>query len=139
MYVSCPSKPINSHIVIFIFWHRRFVLQFALAVGATVIMASSSDDKLKIVEKLGAHHSINYITTPNWAEEVMNIVRSSYTSEGICGESFNRVDKRKGRRYCNRCRLLTETPEILMDWRLSDRRCIDYNSVGQGMRIRRMG
>ncbi|KAJ7856547.1 NAD-P-binding protein [Mycena leptocephala] len=50
-----------------------FVLQFALAAGATVIMASSSDDKLKIVEKLGAHHSINYITTPNWAEEVMNI------------------------------------------------------------------
>jgi NADPH:quinone reductase-like Zn-dependent oxidoreductase len=51
-------------------------LQFALAAGATVIMASSSDDKLQVVEKLGAHHSINYITTPNWEEEVMNIVCS---------------------------------------------------------------
>ncbi|KAF8208102.1 NAD-P-binding protein [Mycena galopus ATCC 62051] len=50
-----------------------FILQFALAAGATVIMTSSSDDKLKVAEKLGAQHSINYVTTPNWEEEVMKL------------------------------------------------------------------
>ncbi|KAG2005600.1 alcohol dehydrogenase [Coprinopsis cinerea AmutBmut pab1-1] len=50
-----------------------FALQFAVASGATVIATSSSDDKLKIAEKLGAKHLINYKKTPNWDEEVKRI------------------------------------------------------------------
>ena len=51
-----------------------FGLQFAVAAGAVVIATSSSDEKLKIAQKLGAKHLINYKTTPNWDEEVLKIV-----------------------------------------------------------------
>ncbi|KAF7343345.1 NAD P-binding protein [Mycena venus] len=49
------------------------VLQFACAMGATVIVTSSSDEKLKVAETLGAQHGINYNVTPQWEEEVMKI------------------------------------------------------------------
>ncbi|KUF64560.1 Zinc-type alcohol dehydrogenase protein [Phytophthora nicotianae] len=43
-------------------------LQLAKAAGATTIITSSSDEKLKFVqEKFGADHVINYKTYPNWA------------------------------------------------------------------------
>jgi NADPH:quinone reductase-like Zn-dependent oxidoreductase len=48
-------------------------LQIALASGARVIATSSSDEKLKVVSKLGAHHVINYKTTPNWHEKVLEL------------------------------------------------------------------
>jgi NADPH:quinone reductase-like Zn-dependent oxidoreductase len=76
---------------------RRFVLQFALAAGATVIVTSSSDDKLKLAEKLGAHHGINYVATPNWDEEVMKIVRrsSAASSRGLYfNEHVNYLSRR---------------------------------------------
>ncbi|KAJ7128833.1 alcohol dehydrogenase superfamily protein [Mycena crocata] len=50
-----------------------FALQFAVASGATVIATSSSDEKLKVVTKLGAKHVINYKTTPKWDEEVLKL------------------------------------------------------------------
>ncbi|KAJ6468494.1 alcohol dehydrogenase superfamily protein [Mycena vitilis] len=43
-----------------------FALQFAVASGATVIALSSSDAKLVAAKKLGARHTINYKSTPNW-------------------------------------------------------------------------
>lgn len=43
-----------------------FALQFAKLAGARVIATSSSDDKLKRVRELGAAHTINYKTTPEW-------------------------------------------------------------------------
>lgn len=52
-----------------------FGLQLAIASGATVIVTSSSDEKLKIAKSLGATHTINYKTTPNWDEEALKIVR----------------------------------------------------------------
>lgn len=49
-------------------------LILAKAAGATTIITSSSDDKLKYVkDKFGAHHTINYKTTPNWGEEAKKI------------------------------------------------------------------
>jgi len=48
-------------------------LQFALASGANVIATSSSDEKLKIVTKLGAQHVINYKNTPEWHEKVLEL------------------------------------------------------------------
>ncbi|KAF9498762.1 hypothetical protein BDN71DRAFT_1385351, partial [Pleurotus eryngii] len=49
-----------------------FGLQFAVASSATVI-ATSSDEKLKLASKLGAKHLINYKTTPDWEETVKTI------------------------------------------------------------------
>lgn len=52
-----------------------FGLQIAVASGATVIVTSSSDEKLEFMKSLGATHTVNYKTTPNWDEEVLKIVR----------------------------------------------------------------
>ena len=52
-----------------------FGLQIAVASGATVIATSSSDEKLEVAKKLGAKHTINYNTTPEWDQEVLRIVR----------------------------------------------------------------
>src|ERR1700722_12482958 len=41
-------------------------LQLARAMGITVIVTSSSDEKLKRAKSLGAAHGINYKTTPDW-------------------------------------------------------------------------
>ncbi|KAL4972234.1 chaperonin 10-like protein [Aspergillus desertorum] len=43
-------------------------LQFALATGATVIATTSSDLKAERLSFFGAHHVVNYKTTPNWGE-----------------------------------------------------------------------
>lgn len=43
-----------------------FALQFAKAMGATVIATSSSDEKLERLKALGADHLINYKSEPNW-------------------------------------------------------------------------
>ena len=49
-------------------------LVLAKAAGATTIITSSSDEKLRLVkEKYGVDHTINYKTTPNWAAEVQKI------------------------------------------------------------------
>lgn len=50
-----------------------FALQFAKASGATVILASSSDEKLERARQLGADHLINYCATPAWDEEVLKL------------------------------------------------------------------
>ena len=42
-------------------------LQWAKAIGASVIITSSSDTKLKRARALGADITINYRTTPDWA------------------------------------------------------------------------
>ena len=43
-----------------------FALQFAKLHGATVIVTSSSDEKLERARQLGADHGINYKTTSDW-------------------------------------------------------------------------
>jgi len=50
-----------------------FALQFAKAGGATVILASSSDDKLARGRALGADHLVNYAATPAWDDAVLEI------------------------------------------------------------------
>lgn len=52
-----------------------FALQFAAAVGALPIVASSSHDKLQRARALGAVHGINYRETPEWAVEVRRITQ----------------------------------------------------------------
>jgi len=50
-----------------------FAVQLARSLGATVILTSSSDDKLEIGSQLGATHLINYRTTPEWETEVKRL------------------------------------------------------------------
>ncbi|KAI3397628.1 hypothetical protein diail_10499 [Diaporthe ilicicola] len=51
-------------------------LILARAAGATTIITSSSDSKLKHVqETYGADYIVNYKTTPNWSEEVLKITK----------------------------------------------------------------
>ncbi|WP_417796020.1 zinc-dependent alcohol dehydrogenase family protein [Terasakiella pusilla] len=50
-----------------------FALQLAKAVGATVLITSSSDEKLERARNLGADHLVNYRTHPQWDREVKKI------------------------------------------------------------------
>lgn len=50
-----------------------FALQFAKAAGATVVITSSSDEKLERAKALGADYTINYRRTPAWDEAVREI------------------------------------------------------------------
>ncbi len=45
-----------------------FALQFARALGARVIVTSSSDAKLETAEKLGSWRQINYVENPKWGK-----------------------------------------------------------------------
>jgi NADPH:quinone reductase-like Zn-dependent oxidoreductase len=46
-------------------------LQMAKAAGLSAIITSSSDQKLQRAREMGADHTINYRTTPEWHEEVL--------------------------------------------------------------------
>lgn len=48
-----------------------FALQLATAFGINSIVISSSDDKLARAKELGATHTINYRTTPDWDSEAL--------------------------------------------------------------------
>ena len=48
-----------------------FALQFAKHHGARTILLSSSDAKLERGRALGADHTVNYKTTPEWQHEVL--------------------------------------------------------------------
>lgn len=50
-----------------------FALQFGLLAGARVLATSSSDDKLERVRGLGAWETVNYVTTPDWAERALEL------------------------------------------------------------------
>jgi len=50
-----------------------FGLQLAKAKGANVIITSSSDEKLQRATALGADHTINYKSVPEWQEKVLAI------------------------------------------------------------------
>ncbi|UMY15567.1 NAD(P)-dependent alcohol dehydrogenase [Methylobacterium organophilum] len=50
-----------------------FALQFAKAMGATVIATSSSDAKLERARALGADHGINYRREPEWGAKVIEL------------------------------------------------------------------
>lgn len=52
-----------------------FAMQFALALGARVVVVSRSQEKLERAHELGAHALINSTDTPYWADEVMRITQ----------------------------------------------------------------
>jgi NADPH:quinone reductase-like Zn-dependent oxidoreductase len=50
-----------------------FGLQFAKLAGATAVVISSSDAKLERAHAMGANHTVNYRTYPDWEKQVMEI------------------------------------------------------------------
>lgn len=50
-----------------------FALQFARMLGAETIVTSSSDEKLEQARGLGADHTINYRTHPDWWKEARRL------------------------------------------------------------------
>jgi NADPH:quinone reductase-like Zn-dependent oxidoreductase len=50
-----------------------YALQLAKARGATVILTSSSDEKLEVGRTLGADMLVNYCATPDWEYEVRKL------------------------------------------------------------------
>jgi NADPH:quinone reductase-like Zn-dependent oxidoreductase len=52
-------------------------LQLARAAGLKTIITSSSDEKLQRARELGAHHTINYRSFPEWQEEVLRLTHGA--------------------------------------------------------------
>ncbi|HEY1898442.1 MAG TPA: NAD(P)-dependent alcohol dehydrogenase [Steroidobacteraceae bacterium] len=50
-----------------------FALLLAKAMGARVILTSSSDEKLTRARSLGADHTVNYRSIPEWGAEVLKL------------------------------------------------------------------
>ena len=50
-------------------------MQLAKAAGLRTIITSSSDEKLQRARELGAHHTINYQSIPEWHEEVLALTQ----------------------------------------------------------------
>jgi NADPH:quinone reductase-like Zn-dependent oxidoreductase len=70
-----------------------FALQFAKASGATVIIASSSSEKLERAQEIGADHLINYRATAAWDEEVLKLTGgrgADLVVETVGGDNFAR-------------------------------------------------
>ncbi|MBE9169329.1 NAD(P)-dependent alcohol dehydrogenase [Pleurocapsales cyanobacterium LEGE 06147] len=70
-----------------------FALQFAKAQGAKVIITSSSNDKLKRAQQLGADFSIDYKTTSDWEAVVRQVTDGNGADvvvETVGGKNFQR-------------------------------------------------
>lgn len=65
-----PLKPGDKVLVLGTGGVSTIALILAKAAGAEVIATSSSDEKLEQVKALGADHTINYRTTPDWGHHV---------------------------------------------------------------------
>jgi NADPH:quinone reductase-like Zn-dependent oxidoreductase len=70
-----------------------FALQLAKAAGATVILTSSSEEKLQRARQLGADLTINYRSTPAWDKEVLALTQgrgADLVLETVGPETFER-------------------------------------------------
>ncbi len=54
-----------------------FALQIARMHGATVILTSSSDEKINRAQRLGASHTINYKSTPDWDKPARDLTSNT--------------------------------------------------------------
>lgn len=69
-----------------------FGLQIAHALGARVIVTTSSDSKGEKARELGADEIINYVKTPDWAKEVLRLTNGKGADqllEVVGGEGLN--------------------------------------------------
>jgi NADPH:quinone reductase-like Zn-dependent oxidoreductase len=73
LFVSGQTKPGDCVLIQGTGGVSLFALMFAKAVGAEVILTSSSNEKLDRGAAMGADHLINYRTTPEWGSEARRI------------------------------------------------------------------
>lgn len=69
-----------------------FGVQIAHALGARVILTTSSDAKGQKARELGADEIINYVTTPNWVSEVQRLtngVGADHLLDVVGGNGLN--------------------------------------------------
>ena len=66
LVVECAMRPGDTVLVQGTGGVSLFALQFAKAAGARVIITSSSDEKLRRAQAMGADLTVNYHTTPDW-------------------------------------------------------------------------
>jgi NADPH:quinone reductase-like Zn-dependent oxidoreductase len=74
LFEEAPAKAGDSVVIQGTGGVACFALQFAKAAGMRAIVLSSSDEKLKRAQELGAAHVINYKKEPNWEKSVLAIV-----------------------------------------------------------------
>ena len=74
MFEEAPAKAGDSVVIQGTGGVAIFALQLAKAAGMRAIVLSSSDEKLKRAQELGAAHIINYKKEPNWEKSVLAIV-----------------------------------------------------------------
>jgi NADPH:quinone reductase-like Zn-dependent oxidoreductase len=74
LFEEAPAKAGDSVVIQGTGGVATFALQFANAAGMRPIVLSSSDEKLKRAQELGAAHAINYKKEPNWEKSVLAIV-----------------------------------------------------------------
>lgn len=66
-----------------------FGLQIAHTAGATTIVISSSDEKLAKAKQMGADHTINYRTNPDWASEAKAHERARRRPHHLGGQDLD--------------------------------------------------
>ena len=60
-----------------------FAVQFAKAMGATVTVISSSDEKLAKIRDLGADNTVNYREHPQWSDRVNDLLGGEFIDLAI--------------------------------------------------------
>jgi NADPH:quinone reductase-like Zn-dependent oxidoreductase len=73
LVVDAQVKPDQTVLVLGTGGVSIFALQLALALGAQVIVTSSSAEKLRRVRRLGATHTVNYTEQPEWGRAVLEL------------------------------------------------------------------
>jgi NADPH:quinone reductase-like Zn-dependent oxidoreductase len=73
LFVSGNLQPGQTVLLIGTGGVSLFGLQFTKTAGANIILISSSDAKLERARAMGATHTINYKSTPDWEKEVLKI------------------------------------------------------------------
>src|SRR3546814_16035645 len=81
-----------------------FALQFATAMGARVILTSSSDAKLERARAMGAAETVNYKAQPDWPKAVLELTggRGVDVTVGVGGPGRS-GERRVGRESARPC------------------------------------
>jgi NADPH:quinone reductase-like Zn-dependent oxidoreductase len=73
LFVEGRVKPGNTVLLLGTGGVSIWALQLAKAAGLRAIISSSSEEKLERARSLGADHTINYRTAPEWQNEVLQL------------------------------------------------------------------
>lgn len=90
---SASTRPGSTVVILGTGGVSIFALQFAKASGASVILVSSSDEKLERGRGLGADHLVNYRATPDWDTAVLALTDgrgADLVVETVGGANFAR-------------------------------------------------